>query len=147
MSKPIPKESLDYEEYVDELRRSNAELLETLESVLPYLRRSTDTHAATIDMYIPPAKELRMRADAIEKQDAIVSKARKIVEKANSAAGSIPAVKTITIHLEGGLVQDVTGIPPGVEVRVEDYDEGDTSHPSWDEEKGCFVTVYGGEGA
>jgi hypothetical protein len=55
--------------------------------------------------------------------------------------------RTITVHIEGGLVQDVTGIQAGVEVRVEDRDkDGDTSHPSWDEERQCFVTVYGGEG-
>lgn len=54
--------------------------------------------------------------------------------------------KTITIHIEGGLFQDVTGIPPGYGVHIHDHDEGDTSHPSWNAEKGCFVTVYGGDG-
>ena len=62
-----------------------------------------------------------------------------------STLGATPQKKTITIHLDGGLVQDVTGIPPGYEVHVHDHDEGDRSHPSWDEGKECFVTVYGGE--
>jgi hypothetical protein len=52
--------------------------------------------------------------------------------------------KIITIHLEGGLIQDVTGVPQGYELHVEDHDEGDTSHPSWDAEKQCFVTIYEG---
>ena len=53
--------------------------------------------------------------------------------------------KTITLHIEGGLVQDVTGIPAGYEVHVHDFDDGGRSHPSWDEEKKCFVQIYGGE--
>ncbi len=53
--------------------------------------------------------------------------------------------RTIKVHVEGGLVQDVDQrIPAGYEVRVEDRDDGDTSHPSWDAEKGCFVMVYEG---
>jgi hypothetical protein len=54
--------------------------------------------------------------------------------------------KTITVHVEGGLVQDVTGIPAGYEVRVEDYDHQNPGDDSWDAEKECVVTVYGGEG-
>jgi hypothetical protein len=50
----------------------------------------------------------------------------------------------ITVRVEGGLVQDVTGVPAGYELRVEDYDGDDTSHPSWDAEKECFVTIYEG---
>lgn len=52
--------------------------------------------------------------------------------------------KIITIRVEGGLVQDVIGVPHGIQVRVEDYDDGDESHPSWDAAKGCGVTVYDG---
>lgn len=52
--------------------------------------------------------------------------------------------KVIIIRVEGGLVQDVIGVPPGIEVRVEDYDDGDESHPTWDADKGCAVTVYDG---
>jgi len=67
---------------------------------------------------------------------------------ASAEGTALPApTQTITIHVEGGLVQDVTGIPAGYEVRVEDRGTvGDTSHPSWDAEKGFFVTVYGGDG-
>jgi hypothetical protein len=50
--------------------------------------------------------------------------------------------RIIIVHVEGGLVQEVRGVPEGYELHVHDYDEGDTSHPSWDEDKGCFVTVY-----
>jgi hypothetical protein len=55
--------------------------------------------------------------------------------------------KTITVHVEGGMVQDVTGIPAGCEVRVEDYDHSDDTQPTWDQEKQCHVTVYGGDSA
>jgi hypothetical protein len=54
---------------------------------------------------------------------------------------------TITVVLEGGIVQDVTGLPAGYELRVEDHDEGDADHHSWDEEKKCFVTIFDGEEA
>jgi hypothetical protein len=52
------------------------------------------------------------------------------------------AEKIITIRVEGGLVQEVTGIPAGYEVHVQDYDDGDESHPAWNADKGCFVEIY-----
>ena len=52
--------------------------------------------------------------------------------------------KIITVTVEGGLVQDVTGVPEGYELHVEDYDADDTSHPSWNVEKQCGVTIYDG---
>jgi hypothetical protein len=52
--------------------------------------------------------------------------------------------KSVTVHVEGGLVQDVTGIPAGYEVRVEDYDVHDPDDDSWDAQKECAVTVYEG---
>ena len=52
----------------------------------------------------------------------------------------------ITVRIEDGLVQDVTGIPLGYEVHIHDHDWNDSTHPAWDAEKGCFVTMYGGEG-
>ena len=53
--------------------------------------------------------------------------------------------KIITVHVEGGLVQDVTGVPDGYQLRVEDYDTDDPSHPSWDAQKQCGVTTYDGD--
>lgn len=50
----------------------------------------------------------------------------------------------ITVHVEGGLVQDVKGIPAGYEVRVEDYDVHNPGDDSWDAEKECVVTVFEG---
>ena len=41
-------------------------------------------------------------------------------------------------------MQDVTGIPAGYELRVEDYDHADDTQPDWDAEKECHVTVYEG---
>jgi hypothetical protein len=52
--------------------------------------------------------------------------------------------KIITVTIEGGIVQDVTGIPAGYELHVEDHDEGDESHPAWNADKKCFVTIYEG---
>jgi hypothetical protein len=51
-----------------------------------------------------------------------------------------PRPRIITVIIEGGIVQDVTGILTGYEL----HDEGDESHPSWDAEKECFVTIYEG---
>jgi hypothetical protein len=50
--------------------------------------------------------------------------------------------RVIALHLEGGIVQEVSGLPAGYELHVEDHDEGDTNHPAWDEAKRCFVTVF-----
>jgi len=59
----------------------------------------------------------------------------------------MPQAGIISVRVEGGLVQDVSGVPEGYELRVEDYDEGDTEHPSWNPGKGCFVTIYEGGAA
>jgi len=54
--------------------------------------------------------------------------------------------KIIVVHLEGGMVQDVSGVPAGYELHVEDYDVGDDTQSQWNAEKQCFLTVYeGGE--
>jgi hypothetical protein len=68
--------------------------------------------------------------------DTAIAAAEKLAMAANPT--------TITVHVEGGLVQDVTGIPAGYELRVEDHDGDDISHPAWDAEKECFVTIYDG---
>jgi hypothetical protein len=59
----------------------------------------------------------------------------------------VPRSRLITVTIEGGIVQDVTGLPQGYELHVEDHDEGDTSHPSWDAQKRCFVTIFDGGAA
>jgi hypothetical protein len=75
---------------------------------------------------------------------AVIDQLRRAIVKAEG--GSRISAESIIVHVEGGMVQDVTGIPPGVEVRVEDYDHADDTQPTWDAEKGCHVTVYGGDG-
>jgi hypothetical protein len=55
-----------------------------------------------------------------------------------------PQARIITVRVQGGLVQEVSGIPAGCELRVEDHDDGDRDHPSWNPNKGCFVTIYEG---
>ncbi|HEX3747681.1 MAG TPA: hypothetical protein VHW09_27285 [Bryobacteraceae bacterium] len=120
MTQPLPSETIEYERYVDGLRRENAALKHSLKAAIHNCKQhNAEYHHLTVP-------------EQLVEWEALVD---------NSASQ-----KTITVHVEGGLVQDVTGIPPGVEVRVEDYDEGDRSHPLWDAEKGCFVTVYGGDG-
>jgi hypothetical protein len=162
VTQPIPKESLDYERFVDglrlqiqtmqrlaaarekqfaaarkecdSLRGSNAAMREALHQAREYISGEVDV----VDgHYGAPDPNAAMQL--AQEIDAAVALAEQTGTKAQS--------KTITVHLEGGLVQDVTGIPAGYEVHVHDHDEGDTSHPSWDEEKRCFVTVYGGDGA
>jgi hypothetical protein len=136
MTQPIPSETIEYERYVDGLRRTSADLVEALERYLdvrPAFRLKP--------IGAPGSAARQEQSDSIAAEDF----ARAVLAKAQG--NRLSPLKTITVHLEGGLVHDVTGIPAGYEVRVEDHDEGDTSHPSWDAEKGCFVTVFGGEGA
>lgn len=67
-----------------------------------------------------------------------------VIRHATGSATSPQLTKTITVKVEGGLVQDVAGLPSGYELRVEDYDGDDTSHPAWVAQKECYVTVYEG---
>jgi hypothetical protein len=130
MSQPLPPETIDYERFVDGLRKVNAEMVRALE--LHHASHVAFEHGDDVES---------------KKQYALAVEAtRSIVRESNGVVKSQTSSKTIVVHVEGGLVQDVIGIPAGCEVRVEDHDEGDTSHPSWDAEKECFVTVYGGEG-
>lgn len=57
----------------------------------------------------------------------------------------IPDAAIITIQIHRGLMTDVTGLPPGYELHVEDYDVDDTEHPDWNVEKRCTITVYEGD--
>jgi hypothetical protein len=123
MSQPIPQETIEYERYVDGLRRENAELKEFAEYIA--------NHLLSLSLSLKPGS---FGLAAIAKYHAL--------SKSNRIASSAP--KPITVHVEGGLVQDVTGIPAGYELRVEDYDHADDSHPAWNAEKECFVTVYDG---
>ena len=50
----------------------------------------------------------------------------------------------ITIQIHRGLITDVSGLPSGYALHVEDYDMDDEAHPQWDAEKECIVTVYEG---
>lgn len=55
---------------------------------------------------------------------------------------------TIVITIEGGLVQDVSNIPPGMKVVVRDYDcEGADDDELSKDERGddCYVTVWEAE--
>jgi hypothetical protein len=78
-----------------------------------------------------------LKTDLERKMERTIGNASRILSLQSPA-------KIITITLEGGLVQDVIGLPASYELHVEDHDEGDTSHPSWDEERKCFVTIYEG---
>jgi hypothetical protein len=132
MTHPLPSETIEYERYVDGLRRSNAELTEALTASNHLMEVATDT------LLLPDA----MAHKAIKRQQV---KNRGVLANTNTVTTS-PAAKAITIHVEGGMVADVTGIPAGYEVRVEDYDVQNPGDDSWDAEKGCAVTVYGGDG-
>ena len=52
---------------------------------------------------------------------------------------------TITVHVEGGAVCDVEGVPPGIDVVVRDYDvEGGDADDVTEDDDGneCVETVY-----
>lgn len=135
MTQPIPSETIEYEPHVDGLRAANTKMVNALqiaESTLASFYRIQFAQGISKMADGPDNWVLKIIRDALA------------ASKEGDEQSSAPP-KTITIHVEGGLVQDVTGIPAGYEVRVEDHDEGDTSHPSWDAEKGCFITIYSGE--
>jgi hypothetical protein len=135
MTHPIPSETIEYEQYVDGLRHQNAQMhaaLQIAESTLASFYRIQYAQGLCKMADGPDNWVLKMIRDAIS--DA-------------SLAGYSGLSKTITIHVEGGLVQNVAGTPAGYEVRVEDYDNQDDVDPMWDAEKKCVVTVYGGDNA
>ena len=140
MTQPMPSETLDYERYVDGLRGNNAELLAALTDLLgdrPSVQGGICQHCGRD--YIGDILEGDCPSD-----DCPSYEARALIAKAGGNAVSPHPPKTITVHIEGGLVQDVTGIPSGYEVRVEDYDCQDPTDDSWEAEKECAVTVYEG---
>jgi hypothetical protein len=127
MTQPLPLEAIEYERYVDGLRRSNAQLLNALKTYVD----------------VPVAPDIGCEDELV----AAIELARAAIAETEGADVSPGAAKTITVRLEDGLVRDVTGIPAGYELRVEDYDMGDTGDDSWDAEKKCVVTVYGRDSA
>jgi hypothetical protein len=134
MSHPIPSETLEYERHIDGLRKSNADMAAAIRNMID----AGDGLIAAIDG----------STDQFATETAAFSAAVSAAEKTlPDAVSESAAPKIITVTVEGGLVQDVTGVPKGYELHVEDHDEGDTSHPSWDEEKKCFVTIFDGETA
>jgi len=128
MTQPISSETIDYERHMDGLRRTNAQMLTALKDIILWAERHG---LAKADLITGGRAEVP-----------VITNARTAVALAEEVPTS--AASTITVHVEGGMVADVTGIPAGYEVRVEDYDEGDASHPAWNPQKECFVTVYDG---
>ena len=138
MNQPIPSETIEYEQYVDGLRRSNADMHAALKDLLgdrPSVQGGICQHCGRD--YIGDILEGDCPSD-----DCPSFLAREIIHRAEPA--TVSPTKTITIHIEGGLVQDVTGIPTGFELRIEDYDVQDPGDDSWDAKKECVVTVYAG---
>ena len=117
-------DNLNYERYVDGLRLENVELKEFAEYIA--------NHLLSLSLSLKPGS---WGLAALAKYHAL--------SKSNRITSSVPS-KIITVTIEGGLVQDVAGVPAGFELRIEDHDGDDTSHPAWDEQKECFVTVYDG---
>jgi hypothetical protein len=99
--------------------------------------------AASPDGYAAAVEAIQDWQDTSEVSPEAIAKLQDFVGRASENVSVAPA-RTITVIVEGGLVQDVTGIPAGYELQVEDYDHADDSQPSWNAEKECFVTVYKG---
>lgn len=131
-------DDLNYEDYVDGLRRSNTALLAAVTDLLgdrPSVQGGICRQCGRD--FIGDILEGDCPAD-----DCPSYKARSLIAAIHES--SILSSQNITIHLEGGFVQDVTGIPAGYEVRVEDYGFPETDDDSWDADKKCVVTVYEG---
>ena len=125
MTHPL-SETIEYERYVDGLRRSNEQMLKAFRDYFSCPVVSEPGHEAEFFRAVRNAHEILSRANGMV------------------PSPTPPKIITITVRVEGGMVCDVDGIPPGYELRVEDYDHADDSHPAWSVEKGCFVTVYDG---
>jgi hypothetical protein len=119
MIHPIPSESLEYQRCVAMERHREAYLA---------LQYANHTNLAELE------KQYLLAVDAVYS----------IGAQSTEGAKPSPSPKTITIHVEGGMVQDVNGVPAGYELRVEDYDHADDSQPTWDAEKECHVAIYEG---
>lgn len=133
MTQPISSENLAHEEYVDGLRQANAAMLKAL-------RMAESTLASFYR--IQYAQGISKMADGADNW--VLNIVRDAIAGAHGSALGSSAPQIITVRVEGGLVQDVTGIPAGYALHVEDYDGEDTSHPAWNAEKECFVTIYDG---
>ena len=139
MSEHILSESLEYERYVDELRRENAELLVAVNLA----KRELEAWYSGANT----RKGLKSLNDArIGACFGGLYAVNRALSRFGYKLASALRKKAITVKVEGGMVSDVGGIPAGYELRVEDYDHADESHPGWDAEKECFATVYGGDG-
>lgn len=120
-------DKLNYEEFVNTLRRTNAELLAACETLAEDCRMALSGDWDKSDEGFK---------DSLTLLEDVIAKAKPHT--------SCVLTKLITVTIEGGLVQDVKGVPNGYELHVEDHDEGDESFPAWDAEKKCFVTIYQG---
>lgn len=115
----------------DEHYDGNDEQIADLKDLVDTL---TDALDATVTQMEQCAKMFR---DDVEYMDAL-----RLARKALKAKRGEPVKQVIVVDVEGGLVQNVSGVPFGVKVEIVDHDEGDTSHPSYDEEREAFVSVY-----
>jgi len=151
MTQPLPSETLEYERYVDGLRRSHGLLLTALQYMVSWAERHDLTRAALINGGQAEVPVITIARDAITSAQAVNASpvsAKTITLSVKQGIITAPdgVPQTITIHVESGMVQDVTGVPAGYELRVEDYDVQDPGDDSWDAEKECAVTVYEGGG-
>jgi hypothetical protein len=134
MSQPIPSETIEYERFVGNLRAENALMRTALQKLIA---KADDIIAAidgTTGQFEPEVAALGSATSEAE---------RLLKHHSCSAEGPKP----ITVHIEGGMVQDVSDVPNGYELHVEDHDIHDEEHPQWDAEKECIVTVHEGGAA
>jgi hypothetical protein len=93
MTQPIKSETIEYERYLDGLRGSNEELLECLKDLRAKIKRGS----------VLKNEKVYFTAEDFDRINAVIAKAEDI---------GLPApAKTITVHVEGRLIQDANGIP------------------------------------
>jgi hypothetical protein len=129
MTHPLPLETIKYE------RRSNVLIRIALQRLISKADDIISAIDGTTDQFEPETAAL----------SSATSEAQRLLSESEN--GRPESSKTIALRIEGGLVADVTGIPAGYELRVEDYDVQDPGDDSWDAEKECAVTDYGGDSA
>jgi hypothetical protein len=134
MSQCMPSETIEHERFVENLRAENALMRAALRKLITEADELIAAIEGTSDQFEPEVAAL----------SSATSEAERVLEHGGH---SVCGPAAITIHIEGGMVQDVSGIPQGQELHVEDHDIHDEEHPQWDAEKECIVTIYKGAAA
>jgi hypothetical protein len=140
------REMLLSAEYADGIARCRTQDVEEVENAAEAVRQQQCLYGSAKELLAA----LRGCVFALDKNiEGPGPSPRAALEMANSAiARATGGVRrnqphAITVQVHRGLITDVSGLPEGYELRVEDYDVDDTGDPRWNAKKECVISVYG----